>query len=178
MDPVTSTPRFAYDGDYSEFDQYDRTDDFMLFEPDSDFGRQFVADFKNQARENGETIYYLGDGPEGAMYGFMKDGAPPPPPTSNGKDGGDDYYAMKAQEYAREVAATKAQERARQEAGIIAPGTDCILSNVHDVRFTGLPCSVLFWNAAKSRYAVKVHVEGSESVSILVRPDALTWTTA
>ena len=55
------------------------TDDFMPFESDSKFGRQFVSNFKDEARENGETIHYLGDGPEGSMYGFTRGWAPPPP---------------------------------------------------------------------------------------------------
>ena len=58
MDPVTSTPRFEYSGDYSEFAKYHRTDDFMLFEPDSPFGRQVVANLQQEAHENGETIHY------------------------------------------------------------------------------------------------------------------------
>lgn len=81
MDPITSVPRFCYTGDYSEFHRYDRLDAFMVLEPESVFGQNYIAYFKRQASENGETIYYLGDGPEGSMYGFMKNGAPPPEST-------------------------------------------------------------------------------------------------
>lgn len=159
MDPVTGTPRFKYGGDYSELGKYDRTDDFMLFEVDSDFGRQFVADFKQEAHDNGETIHYLGEGPEGSMYGFMRNGAPPPPSTTSADPQGDrGYYAMKAREFAEEEA-------------VIVPGAECTLTNLSDPRYRDLACCVLAWDSGKRRFAVRVR---DRQVSILVRPDALT----
>ena len=64
--------------------------DFMLFEPNSSFGTAFIATFKQKALENGETIHYLGEGPEGSMYGFMCDAKPPPPTTARQDDDDDD----------------------------------------------------------------------------------------
>lgn len=95
-DPVLGVAQFVYQGNYSEFEKYDRTDDFMLFQPDSDFARQYVSNFKAVAEENGETIHYLGQGPEGSMYGFMRAGRPPPAPTTGSVVQDKNYYRMKA----------------------------------------------------------------------------------
>lgn len=136
---------------------YDRTDDFMLFDAESPFGVQFITDFKNNAAENGETIYYLGDGPEGSMYGFVKNEKARPKSTVAPENhmNASDYYARKAKEYANDCS--------------IDVGSECIL-DVKDSRFNRLSCSVISWIPQKERFEVKVH---THEISILVRPQSL-----
>ena len=165
MDPVTGTLKFAYEGDYSEMCKYDRTDDMMIFQPESFFAQGIAQSVREDAAANGEDVYYLGEGPEGSMYGFMKKGKTPPlssafkePSETSGADSG--YYKYKAKE------ATQAEKQ-------LPAGTMCILTNVKSSAYKDRMCYIRGWNKSTQRYHVEVQMSGSELKSIMVCPEAL-----
>ena len=163
-DPITGVPMFAYQGDYSEFAQYDRTDDFMLLQPSSSFGKEIIANFKAQARANGEVIHYLGQGPEGAMYGFTNKNRPAPTPSNVSADTNADYYAYKA---------ASAHDDAKRDY-VIPANTPCVLSGVKDQRYKDRMCTVSEWISKKQRYVVTVdRVAPNVPRTIMVTRDAL-----